>query len=74
MKNHKTFNPSLWQIDHSSTLDRINTALGFLADDNEHTIHDKVAGDFDYEELISALLHAKSYIEAAESSEEDFED
>ena len=50
----------LFKIDTDHALDRVQVALDFLFRDTQRSIHDKVAGDFDYEELIAALLHAKA--------------
>ena len=51
---------SLFQVDSSEALSRIQTALDFLWKDKTISIHDKVAGEFDYEELIAALLSAEA--------------
>ena len=37
---------------------RLDVALEFIFNDPFLSIHDKVAGDFDFEELIAALLMA----------------
>lgn len=50
-----------------NTLERVQVALDFLWKERHKSIHDKVAGDFDYEELIGVLLHAeKSELERQE--------
>lgn len=48
-----------------SALDRVNVALDFLWKDETRSIHDKVAGPFDYEELIAALLFAREGLKEA---------
>ena len=50
----------LFKINPDEAIDRVQVALDFLWRDKEKSIHDKVAGDFDYEELIAALLTAKA--------------
>jgi hypothetical protein len=50
----------LFKINTDDALDRVQVALDFLFKDTQRSIHDKVADDFDYEELIAALLHAKA--------------
>jgi hypothetical protein len=47
-------------IDPENTLQRVQAALQFLWEEKEKDGLDKVAGDFTYEELISALLHAEA--------------
>lgn len=48
-----------------SALDAVNVALDFLWEDETRSIHDKVAGPFDYEELLAALLFAREGLEEA---------
>lgn len=47
-------------IDPEDTLRRVRGALHFLWKEKEKRGLDKVAGDYTYEELISALLHAEA--------------
>ena len=46
-------------ISVENTLDRVRVALDFLWKEKKKAGLDKVAGDFTYEELIAALLHAE---------------
>lgn len=45
----------------------VDVALKFLREDEERSIHDKVAGDYDYEELLGTLIAAKARISELES-------
>jgi len=44
------------------TLPRIAAALAFIFGDSSRSIHDKVAGDYDFEELVGTLLSAEACI------------
>jgi len=44
----------------TSALEAVRTALHFLDQDRTRSIHDKVAGPYDYEELIGALVLAEA--------------
>lgn len=46
-------------------LEKVETALNFLWADCTITLNDKVAGDYDYEELLGALLSAKGGLKEA---------
>ena len=60
-----------WAVLPDEALDRVRVALDFLWGDPERSIHDKVAGDFDYEELIAALLAAEAAIERTSERDTD---
>lgn len=60
MKDITKEQQSLFHVDASEALSRVRVALNFLWKDSRRSIHDKVAGDFDYEELIAALLSAEA--------------
>lgn len=65
MKDLRAKDKSLFQIkagDAEEALLRVQSALSFLWEESERSMHDKVAGDFDYEELIAALLHAEAVL------------
>lgn len=74
VKDLKSIHIPLFQIDPSEALKRVQTALDFLWKDEVHSQHDKVAGDFDYEELTAALLCAEQALIDASFSEESEED
>ena len=57
----------LFSVDSTKALERIRTAIDYLWNDREHRIHDKVAGPYDYEELMSALLSAEAALEESSS-------
>lgn len=61
------------QID-SNALERVQAALEFLWADKTRSIHDKIAGDFDYEELIAALLAAEVALKGYEARDRDNEE
>ncbi|MBK1835018.1 hypothetical protein [Roseibacillus ishigakijimensis] len=44
------------------SLDRIDAILKSLREDGKRSVHDKVIGPFDFEELIAALLSARAKI------------
>jgi hypothetical protein len=72
MKDLKPEHKALFQTSSSDALERVRVALDFLWKDRVHSIHDKVAGDFDYEELIAALLCAEqALVEVENKPEED---
>ena len=48
-------------------MDYLGVALQCLRQDRRRSIHDKVAGNFDYEELIGTLLAAKARISELET-------
>jgi hypothetical protein len=54
-------------MDSCSAGSYVDVALKFLWEDEERSIHDKVAGDYDYEELIGTLIAAKARISELES-------
>lgn len=64
MRNHASadFRATLHLV-QTDALEAIRTGIHFLDKDKRHTIHDKVAGDWDYEELMGALLLAEQEIE-----------
>lgn len=66
MKDLNRSHIPLFHIDSSEALNRVRAALDFLWDDKTHSMHDKVAGDFDYEELTAALLYAEKALSEAE--------
>ena len=43
-----------------TALARVRVALDFLHNDTQRSIHDKVAGDYDYSELIGTLICAEA--------------
>jgi hypothetical protein len=71
MKDLKPEQKILFQTNSSEALDRVRSALKFLWSDKTHSIHDKVAADFDYEELIAALLCAEAALVESESESDD---
>lgn len=75
MKDLKRIHIPNFQIDPSEALKRVQAALDFLWKDDVRSMHDKVAGDFDYEELTAALLCAEQALieEAFGENEEDVE-
>lgn len=42
----------------------VKSALHYLYSDSQRSMHDKVAGPFDYEELIAALIAARDALQA----------
>src|SRR5262245_6823555 len=44
----------------ATALARVRVALDFLRSDTERSIYDKVAGDYDYRELIGTLICAEA--------------
>lgn len=59
MKDLKKEHQSLFRADGADALKRVRAALEHLWDDTQRSIHDKIAGDYDYEELIGTLLCAQ---------------
>ena len=57
----------LFNVDPGAAATHVDVALKFLWEDAERSIHDKVAGDFDYEELIATLIAARARIAELES-------
>lgn len=53
---------NLFFLDSSDALRQIRLALDCLWNDKMHTIHDRVADDYCYEELIGTLLSADAAI------------
>jgi hypothetical protein len=41
---------------------RLDVALKFIFEDEVISMHDKVAGDFDFEELVAALILARDLL------------
>ncbi|MEM7015303.1 MAG: hypothetical protein AAF585_27920 [Verrucomicrobiota bacterium] len=70
MKDLKREHQSLFQPSPPDALKRVQVALDFLWADNQRSIHDKVAGDYDYEELIGALLCAESALSGVQGYNE----
>ncbi len=58
MKDITPEQQNLFDSNPADALSRVRVALEFLWRDPTRSIHDKVAGDFDYEELLGALLAA----------------
>ena len=76
MKDITKEQAALFQVDSTSTdkaLKQIDVALDFLWSDKTKSIHDKVAGTFDYEELLGALLTAQAALRGAVAIRHDFE-
>ena len=71
MKDIKSDQKILFQTKSSEALERVRVALDFLWKDKVHSIHDKVAGDFDYEELLAALLCAEQALTEFENEPEE---
>jgi hypothetical protein len=61
-------------IDTEKTLDLVRLALDFLWKEKRKAGLDKVAGDYTYEELISALLHAEASELARQNIEQMYDD
>lgn len=57
-----------FHIDPNEALERVRVALGFLWAEKIRSSHDTIAGDFDYEELIAALLSAERGLADAASA------
>jgi hypothetical protein len=75
MKDITPQQKNLFQVNSAEALKRVQVALDFLWKDPKKSIHDKVAGDFDYEELLAALLSAKAaLVEADEFAKAEDED
>lgn len=53
------------------TLENVDTALHFLHEDKTLTIHDKVAGDYDFEELLGLLHGFRRKLIKEEKAEEE---
>jgi hypothetical protein len=71
MKDLKRDQKILFQTKSSEALDRVRVALDFLWKDKKNSIHDKIAGDFDYEELLATLLCAEQALSEHDSESED---
>ena len=71
MKDLKREHQSLFRPESSDALERVRVALDFLWDDTQRSIHDKVAGDYDYEELIGTLLSAQAALTERSGSADD---
>lgn len=67
MKDLSEADRSLFGTGSGDALERVRVAIGFLWADQKHSMHDKVAGDFDYEELMAALLAAEEELADAKS-------
>jgi hypothetical protein len=67
MKDLSEKHKSNFGVAASDALKRVRVALDFLWKDKKHSIHDKVAGDFSYEELLAALIAAEKALELDES-------
>ena len=70
MKDLKPDQKSLFQTKSDQAIERVRVALDFLWKDKVHSIHDKVAGDFDYEELLAPLLCAEQALAEFENEPE----
>ena len=74
MKDVTREQASLFDLQNDEAYKRITVALDFLWEDNTKSIHDKMAGDFDYGELIATLLCAQSKITQLEEERDCLED
>src|SRR5687767_2521019 len=62
------------KFESSDALDRVQAALEALWEDTERSVHDKIAVDFDYEELIAALLSAEAALKEASTAADEEEE
>lgn len=69
MRDLREEHRALFRVNSWDALSRVKTALDFLWKENKKSMHDKVAGDFDYEELIAALLCAEEALSEARDQE-----
>ena len=68
MKDLNRDNKSLFRPNSSDALVRVQATLDFLWDERQRSMHDKVAGDCDYEELIGTLLCAEAALKEYEEN------
>ena len=73
MRDLPSYCEELFGVDPCSAGDYVDVALKFLWEDEERSIHDKVAGDYDYEELIGTLIAAKDRISELESDRDHYQ-